>query len=36
MTNTIKTALFYIALPFLWAAIVLAFFFTFGTLECEP
>lgn len=36
MQNAIKSALFYAALPFLWAAIVLAFFLTFGSLDCEP
>lgn len=36
MTNPIKTALVYAAIPFIWAAVVLSFFFTFGSLDCEP
>lgn len=36
MTNHIKTALVYAAIPFIWAAVVLSFFFTFGSLDCEP
>lgn len=36
MTNPIKAALVYAAIPFIWAAIVLSFLFTFGSLDCEP
>lgn len=36
MTNTIKTALVYAAVPFIWAAVVISFFISFGSLDCEP